>query len=104
MSDDKPVAETPAEKIDVTNAWQASQDQLGKAKKLRLFAGASWFVAIATEIAAFVTVLKNKFDSGNLALLIGFLVIIAIFAIMGSMFWKKANRHDPASRVLEKSQ
>jgi len=99
MSDDKPVSETPSEEIDVTNAWQASQDQLGKAKKLRLFAGGSWFVAIATEIAAIVTLLKNTFDSGNLVLLIAFFVVIAIFAIMGSVLWKKANRHDPASRA-----
>ena len=99
MSDDKPVIDTPTEKIDVTNAWQASQNQLGKAKKLRLMAGGSWFVAIATEIAAIVTLLKNTFDSGNLVLLIAFFVIIAIFAVMGSMFWKKANRHDPASKA-----
>jgi len=43
--------------------------------------------------------LKNTFDSGNLILLIAFFVVIAIFAVMGSMFWKKANRHDPASRA-----
>jgi len=99
MSDDKPVAETPTEKIDVTNAWQASQDQKGKAKKLRLFAGGSWFVAIATEIAAIGFLLKNKFDDGNLVLLIALFVIIAIFAIAGSLLWKKANRHDPASKA-----
>src|SRR6185503_17514291 len=33
---------------------------------------------------------------GNLALLIGILVGIAIFAIAGSLMWKAANRHDPA--------
>ena len=26
------------------------------------------------------------------------MVVIAIFAIAGSVFWKKANRHDPASK------
>jgi len=98
MSDKKPAADAPNEEIDVTNAWQASQDQKGKAKKLRLMAGGSWFVAIATEIAAIVLVLKNKFDSGGLALLIGLLVVIAVFAIAGSIMWKKANRHDPASK------
>ena len=98
MADNKPTAETSSEEVDVTKAWAASQDQKGKAKKLRTFAGLSWFVAIATEIAAIVLVLKNKFDSGGLGLMIGLLVIIAVFAIAGSIMWKKANRHDPASK------
>lgn len=88
----------PTEKVDVTKAWAATQDQQGKAKKLRTFAGLSWVVAIGTEIAGVVMVLKNKFDSGNMALLIGILVVIAVFAIAGSLMWKKANKHDPASR------
>ena len=99
MSDDKPAVETPSEEIDVTNAWQASQDQKGKAKKLRLMAGGSWFVAIATEIAAIVLILKKTFNSGGLVLMIALLVVIAIFAILGSILWKKANRHDPASKA-----
>ena len=99
MSDEKPAVETPSEEIDVTNAWQASQDQKGKAKKLRLMAGGSWFVAIATEIAAIVLILKKTFNSGGLVLMIALLVVIAIFAILGSILWKKANRHDPASRA-----
>ena len=86
------------ETVDVTNAWQASQDQKSKAKKLRLFAGLSWVVAIGTEIAGIVLLMKNTFDQGNLALLIGLLVVIAIFAIAGSLMWKAANKHDPASR------
>ena len=90
--------ETTAPEVDVTQAWQATQDQKAKAKKLRLFAGGSWFVAIATEIGAIVLLLKNTFDQGNLALLIGLLVVIAVFAIAGSLFWKKANRQDPASK------
>lgn len=86
------------ETADITNAWQASQDQKSKAKKLRLFAGLSWVVAIGTEIAGVVLLMKNTFDQGNLALLIGLLVVIAIFAIAGSVMWKAANKHDPASR------
>ncbi len=86
-------------KIDVTNAWQASQAQKSKAKKLRLFAGGSWFVAIATEIGAIVLLLKNKFDDGNLVLLIALLVVIAVFAIAGSLMWKASNKHDPATKA-----
>ena len=94
MSDNNKDAE-----VDITKAWAATQDQQSKAKKLRLFAGLSWVVAIGTEIAAVVMVLKNKFDEGNLALMIGLLVVIAIFAIAGSIMWKKANKHDPATKA-----
>lgn len=86
------------EDVDVTKAWAATQDQKGQAKKLRTFAALSWVVAIGTEIAGIIMILKNKFDAGNLALLIGLLVVIGIFAIAGSIMWKKANRHDPASK------
>jgi len=85
------------EEVDVTKAWAATQDQKGKAKKLRIFAALSWVVAIGTEIFGGILILKDKFDQGNLALLIGLLVVIAVFAIAGSIMWKKANRHDPAS-------
>ena len=94
MADKEPVAGTE----DITKAWEASQGQKGQAKKLRTFAVVSWVIAIATEIAGIVLLLKNKFDEGNLALLIGLLVVIAVFAIAGSILWKKANRHDPASK------
>ena len=97
MSDTEKAGEAETE-IDVTQAWQASNDQKSKAKKLRLMAGGSWFVAIATEIAAIVALKKNTFDSGGLVLLIGLLVVIAVFAILGSILWKKSNRHDPATR------
>ena len=85
--------------IDVTNAWQATQNQKAKAKKLRLMAGGSWFVAIATEIAAIILLLKDTFNSGGLVLLIALLVVIAVFAMLGSVLWKKSNRHDPATKA-----
>jgi len=85
-------------KPDVTAAWQASENQKASAKKLRLFAALSWVVAIGTEIFGIIMLLKGKFDQGNLALLIGILIVIAVFAIAGSILWKKANRHDPASK------
>lgn len=86
------------EAVDVTKAWAASQDQKGAAKKLRTFAGLSWLVAIGTEIAAIVLLMKDTFNNGGMALLIGLFVVIAVFAMLGSVLWKKANRHDPASR------
>jgi len=96
------MADTEKEAVgteDITKAWQATEDQKGKAKKLRMFAFLSWIGAIGGEIFGVVMLMKNKFDQGNLALLIGILVFIAVFAILGSVLWKKANRHDPASKA-----
>ncbi|MCW1401658.1 hypothetical protein OKA06_04715 [Novosphingobium sp. MW5] len=94
MADEKPVGE-----VDVTKAWAASQGQKDSAKKLRIYAALCWLVAIGTEIAAIVMLKQGKFQTGNMALLIGLLVVIAAFAIGGSVMWKKANRHDPASKA-----
>jgi hypothetical protein len=91
MSDDK-----PAEQTDVTKAWRATHDQQSAASRLRLFAVLAWIVAIAGEAVAIVLLYRHKFDHGNLPLLIGILVVIAVFAIAGSLLWKAANKHDPA--------
>ena len=89
MTDNKPAA-------DVTKDWQATQGQKSAATRLRLFAALSWIVAIGGQIAGVVLLYQHKFDHGNLPLLIGILVGIAIFAIAGNLLWKAANRHDPA--------
>ncbi len=94
MAENEPNAE-----VDVTKAWAATQDQKGKAKSLRIYAALCWLVAIGTEIGAIVMLKQGKFQSGNMALLIGLLVVIAAFAIGGSLMWKAANKHDPASRA-----
>ena len=93
MSDNK----QPAER-DITKDWRATQGQESSAKRLRIFAILSWIVAIGTEIAGIILLRQGRFDQGNLPLLIGLLVIIAIFAIAGSLMWKAANKHDPASK------
>jgi hypothetical protein len=91
MTDSKPNARS-----DVTRDWQATQEQKSAATRLRIFAALAWIVAIGAEIAGIVLLRQHKFDHGNLPLLIGLLIGIAIFAIAGSMLWKAANRHDPA--------
>lgn len=87
MTDNKP---------DVAKDWQATQGQKSSATRLRLFAALAWLIAIGGEIYGFILVRQHKFDHGNLPLLIGILVGIAIFAIAGNLLWKAANRHDPA--------
>lgn len=93
MTEEKTETET-----DVTKAWQATQDQKSSAKRLRVFAVIAWVIAIGGEIAGIVMLLKGMFDQGNLAILIGLLVGIAVFAIAGSLMWKASNKHDPASK------
>jgi len=88
----------PPENVDVTKAWRATQDQKGAASRLRIFAALAWLVAIGGEVAGIVLLKQHKFDHGNLPLLIGILVGIAVFAIAGSVMWKSANKQDPASR------
>ncbi|MEW6438697.1 MAG: hypothetical protein AB1508_16185 [Pseudomonadota bacterium] len=89
MTDNKPAR-------DVTRDWQATQDQKSAATRLRLFAALCWIVAIGGEIVGIYLFFQHKFDHGNMPLLIGLLVGIAIFAIAGNLLWKAANRHDPA--------
>ena len=86
----------PAEQDDVTREWRATHGQKSAATRLRIFAVVAWIIAIGGEIAGIVLLYRHKFDHGNLPLLIGILVGIAVFAIAGSLMWKAANRHDPA--------
>jgi len=86
----------PADEVDVTKEWRATHGQESAAKRLRIFAALAWIVAIGGEIAGIVLLRQHKFDHGNLPLLIGILVGIAIFAIAGSLLWKAANKQDPA--------
>src|SRR6185437_14366085 len=85
MSDNK-----RGEEVDVTQDWRATHGQKSAATRLRIFAAIAWVIAIGGEIAGVVMLLQHKFDHGNLPLL------IAIFAIAGSLMWKAANRQDPA--------
>ena len=91
MADNK-----PTEEVDVTKEWRATHGQKSAATRLRIFAAIAWLIAIGTEIAGIVLLRQHKFDHGNLGLLIGLLVVIAVFAIAGSLMWKAANKHDPA--------
>ena len=86
----------PTPDVDVTKEWRATHGQKSAATRLRLFAAIAWIAAIGAEIAGVVMLRQHRFDHGNLPLLIGLLVVIAVFAIAGSMMWKAANKQDPA--------
>ena len=93
MADNKPV--------DVTKAWQANQGQKSSAKRLRIFAVLSWIVAIGGEAAGIYLLREHKFDNGNLPLLIGILVGIAVFAIAGSMMLMPGLGKVPQAQKLD---
>ena len=79
--------------------WEANQGQKNSASRQRMFAWICWIIAIAGEGVGIYFLLHHKFDSGNTSLLIGLLVGIAIFAMIGSVLWKAAWKNDPASRA-----
>ena len=76
--------------------WKPTKEAQGDATQFRLIAAALWLVAIGLEAWAIFGVLGK--DDVNMLLLIVLIVIIGIFAIGGSLLWKKANRLDPASK------
>ena len=90
MSDNRP------EEVDVTKEWRATHGQKSAATRLRIFAAIAWIIAIGAEVAGIVMLRQHKFDHGNMPLLIGLLVVIAVFAIAGNLMWKAASKHDPA--------
>lgn len=74
--------------------WVASDENKGKAIKLRIFAFISWIVAIGFEVWA---IFKLREVPVNTTWLIALIVAALIFAVIGSLLWKKANRYNPAS-------
>jgi hypothetical protein len=77
-----------------TKPFVASDESKAKAKKFRLFSILSWIVAIGFEIGAILMLKKVPINTTWLIVLI---VADLIFAVIGNLLWKKANRFDPAS-------
>lgn len=78
-----------------------------QARQKRIIALILWAIAIILELVAIFWVLRPSFDELVAAqgfpqwrwyLLIGFVVVIALLAIGGSLLWRQANRLNPASR------
>jgi hypothetical protein len=65
-----------------------------KAKNLRIFAIISWIVAIGFEIGAIFLLRKIPIQTTWLIVLIA---ADLIFAVTGSLLWKRSNRLNPAS-------
>ena len=70
-----------------------------RAASIRIIAVCMWVLAIAAEAAAILILNKTIYTGDKLLTwLIIALVVDLIFVIIGSQFWKKANRIDPASQ------
>ena len=96
----------PNDGVDVTKAWAATQGQQSSATRLRIFSLICWAIAIAGEGVGIYFLKQHKFDAGagggNLPLLVGLLVGIAVFAIAGNLMgWKEEEK---LSRIVDHAE
>lgn len=79
----------------------------GAATRSRIIALVLWAVAIILELVAIFWVMRPPFDElaanhgfpqWRWYLLLGFIAVIGVLAVIGSLLWKKANHYDPATR------
>lgn len=95
-SDAKPSSDAPKSPV-----WTPTAEAKGQARNFRLIAWAGWILAIAFEAVVIFWLLRtwtDRSDTANMWFLIGGIVLIGVLASVGSIFWKKANRLDPASK------
>lgn len=77
-----------------TTTFVASDESKAKAKNFRILAIVSWIIAIGLQASAIYLLYQVPL---KMTLLIILIVVDLIFAVTGSLLWKKANRFDPAS-------
>ena len=77
-----------------TRTFVPTEESKSRATTFRIIAIITWIVAIGAEVFA---ILKLREVPVNTTLLIILIVVALIFAVIGSLLWKKANRLDPAS-------
>jgi hypothetical protein len=79
--------------------WTPTTEAKATATRHRWTAVALWILAIAGEAFAIFWLLRQSpFTTGHLIGVIGVILVIGALASTGSVFWKKANRLDPARR------
>jgi len=73
-----------------------------QAGKFRMYGILLWVLAVVAEVIAMVILFKKDpevaLSTGARVALIAILLVDLVLLIAGSMFWKKANRFDPASK------
>ena len=90
------------ENIPQKNTFVPTAEAKKKASQLRLYAVVLWVLAIIAQGAAMFILFKKDpeidLSTGNRIALIAILLVDLILLIIGSWFWKKSNRFDPASK------
>ncbi len=84
--------DTPSSKE--TKTFVPTEQSQSKATTFRILAVISWLLAIAAEVYAIILLRKPPVSTTWLIVLIA---VALVFAIIGSVLWKKSNRLDPAS-------
>lgn len=77
-----------------TRSFTPTEESKSKATTFRIIAAVSFLVAIGLEAVAIYLLQRPPI---NMTWLIVLIVADLIFAVIGSLLWKKANRFDPAS-------
>ena len=77
-----------------TQKFVVTEESKKKATTFRIIAAICWIIAIGFEVGAIVMLRKPPI---NMTWLIVLIVVDLIFAVAGSLLWKKSNRFDPAS-------
>lgn len=85
-----------SKKSTATAVKSGTSEAKGQATKFRVVAAILWLIAIGLEVGAILVLRKPPI---NTTLLIVLIVLDLIFAICGSLCWKKSNRYDPASEA-----
>lgn len=78
-----------------TTQFVPTQEAKSKATTNRLLAFLAWAIAIGAEVFA---IYKLRQPPISMAWLLGLIAVALVLAIAGSVFWKKANLLDPASK------
>src|SRR3990170_2206490 len=97
----KPATQTEAP------AFTATPEAKAQATRSRIIALVLWAAAIILELVAIFWVMRPPFDelAANHGFpqwrwwtLLGFIAVIGVLAVIGSLLWKRANHQDPATR------
>ena len=88
------IGDSQNSKKGLSDNYQQFKINKAKSKKFRLIALLFWIVAISFEVWALFLLQKAPVSTTFLIVLI---VLDLLFVILGSYFWKKANRYNPAS-------